>query len=298
MHKTTDYKPLDVDGIAGLFSGCLPQGKAWNSKGDRESNFYKVIRSLSEDVRILEDRVYRLVTQWDVNITDDLIVEWETAVGIPDECRNLASDIATRRSDVLDKLRKIPIITIADYKALAESITGEPAANWDIRPGSVDFPSDPLYKFVLLITAPTVTSGAFDYPFGSGTLSVSNLAGAGTTATATVSDTTTMASGSIANISGANPSEYNGDYTITITSGTTFTYTFAGSGTTPATGTIIVNYGLEQTKLDMMASEGVYLFNHSTAFAGYPFAGNFRSAVLNCVLRKVTPANVAIVFDQ
>jgi hypothetical protein len=33
------------------------------------------------------------------------------------------------------------------------------------------------------------------------------------------------------------------------------------------------------------------------AFPGYPFAGSFRTDILKCVFRKVTPANVALVFD-
>lgn len=45
-------------------------------------------------------------------------------------------------------------------------------------------------------------------------------------------------------ISGATQTEYNGTYTITVTSANAFTYTFAGSATTPATGTIVATrYG-------------------------------------------------------
>lgn len=40
-------------------------------------------------------------------------------------------------------------------------------------------------------------------------------------------------------VSGAAQTEYNGEYAITVTGPNTFTYTFAGSGTTPATGTIV-----------------------------------------------------------
>jgi hypothetical protein len=40
-------------------------------------------------------------------------------------------------------------------------------------------------------------------------------------------------------ISGANQAEYNGRYTVVTATADTFTYTFAGSATTPATGTIL-----------------------------------------------------------
>ena len=138
MREFTDYKPLTNDEQTRLFGVCMPQGLAWNAKGDLDSNLYKLMKSLSTAINLLEAKTYEMVTQWDVRITTDLIAEWETAVGIPDECRGLAEDIATRRSDVLTKLKKIPIITIEDYQSLAELVTGEPAASWDIRQGYGD----------------------------------------------------------------------------------------------------------------------------------------------------------------
>lgn len=298
MREKVDYFPLTNDKQATLFSQCLPQGLAWNAKGDTNANTYKLLKSLATEINALEERVYRMVTQWDVRFTDDLILEWETAVGIPDECRNIAEDISTRRSDVLTKLRKIPTITVADYQALAEVVTGEPAANWDIRPGSEDFPADPLYRFVLLVSSPSVTSGAFQYPFGSGFESGIGITRTGDTATATVADTSTMVNGAAVVIAGAEQSEYNGNHIITsIPTGATFTYEVEDTPVTPATGTISVVFGLSQTQLDALAANTQFLFDPGTAFSGYPFAGNFRVNVLRCVFRKVTPANVAIVFD-
>lgn len=298
IRKFSDYNANSNTDLTLLVGKSLPEGLAWNAKTNVDSNLYKLISSLAEQIRALEDRIERLAYQWDVRITDDLIVEWETAVGIPDECRDRAADIATRRADVLDKLRKIPIKTVDDYKALAESITGEPAANWDIRPGSQDFPDDPIYKFILLVGAPSITSGAFTYPFGNNAqLSVTSLTSSGTTATATVSSTTDMVNGSTVTISGAVETEYNGDYVITITSGTTFDYTFAGSGTSPATGTILVNFGPDLTSPLLDASGNAVFIDDGILFEGYPFAGTFRTDVLKCVFRKVSPANVEVVFD-
>jgi hypothetical protein len=69
---------------------------------------------------------------------------------------------------------------------------------------------------------------------------ISSLTFSGTTATATVASTTNLTSGQTYPITGATPSAYNGSYVITVTSSTTFTYTFAG-GTSPATGTIVAD---------------------------------------------------------
>jgi hypothetical protein len=71
-------------------------------------------------------------------------------------------------------------------------------------------------------------------------LAVTSITSAATTATATVSVAHGYATDDFVTIAGATQTEYNGTYRITVTGATTFTYTFAGSGTTPATGTITV----------------------------------------------------------
>jgi hypothetical protein len=64
------------------------------------------------------------------------------------------------------------------------------------------------------------------------------------TTTATVTSTAHgYTTGDKVNIRGAAQSEYNGDFTITVTGADTFTYTVSGSPATPATGTIFANKG-------------------------------------------------------
>lgn len=77
------------------------------------------------------------------------------------------------------------------------------------------------------------------------TLSVTGVGGIGLQITGTFSGTVSF-EGSIDGvtyIAGANQSEYNGTYTITRIDEDSFSYTFAGSATTPATGTITAQGG-------------------------------------------------------
>ena len=60
----------------------------------------------------------------------------------------------------------------------------------------------------------------------------------GTTVTATASTSLPFASTVLVTIAGANESEYNGTYAISVASELTFTYEITGSPSTPATGTI------------------------------------------------------------
>ena len=68
--------------------------------------------------------------------------------------------------------------------------------------------------------------------------SVTSLTRSGTTATVTTSVNHGWTNGALVTIAGATQSAYNGEFIITVTSPTTFTYTVSGSPATPATGTI------------------------------------------------------------
>jgi hypothetical protein len=73
---------------------------------------------------------------------------------------------------------------------------------------------------------------------------VTSITRASTTATVTAT-AHGFTTGDQVNIRGADQSDYNGDFIVTVTDANTFTYTVSGSPATPATGTIIANNGPE-----------------------------------------------------
>ena len=87
------------------------------------------------------------------------------------------------------------------------------------------------------------TSGGVDITGGFQTLEfgITSITRASTTATATTYGKHGLDDGQKVIISGASPTAYNGEKTITVTSPTTFTYTVSGSPSTPASGTILYN---------------------------------------------------------
>jgi hypothetical protein len=74
-------------------------------------------------------------------------------------------------------------------------------------------------------------------------VSVTSINRAGNTATVVTSTTHGYSSTDRINIRGAVQTDYNGDYTVAVVSGTSFTYTVANTPVTPATGTILANKG-------------------------------------------------------
>ena len=75
----------------------------------------------------------------------------------------------------------------------------------------------------------------------SGISTVSSLTRSGTTATATTSAAHGYSTGQSVTISGASQSEYNGLFTVTVTSATQFTFTVVENPTSPATGLITLS---------------------------------------------------------
>jgi hypothetical protein len=76
-------------------------------------------------------------------------------------------------------------------------------------------------------------------------LSVSTLTRSGTTATCTTSINHKLSTGVRVTVAGADQTAYNGRFTVTVTSGTVFTFTVANSPATPATGTVTATPYLE-----------------------------------------------------
>lgn len=94
------------------------------------------------------------------------------------------------------------------------------------------------------------------------TTSVSSITRASSTATVTTGSAHGLSTGHYVTIAGAGQAEYNGVFQVTVTGGTTFTYTVNGTPATPATGTIttIRAFIKFQGKIDTIDPEpGQYL---------------------------------------
>ena len=78
-------------------------------------------------------------------------------------------------------------------------------------------------------------------------VAVTSITSAATTASVTTGAAHGYSNGDLIQVEGADQSEYNGHYEISNVAATTFDYTFAGSATSPATGTITVRKGESAT---------------------------------------------------
>ncbi len=105
---------------------------------------------------------------------------------------------------------------------------------------------------------------------GYGQVSITSITRSGTTATVTTTSAHLMLSGDVAAIAGANETDYNGEFVITVTGASTFTITVANSPATPATGTITVKRAPAGfTKVYSGTNKAVYRSNDVTGLRHY-----------------------------
>lgn len=174
MTATLDiFKPpknLDEAGI--ILAGHLPQGRAFGKKCESGSVMHGLIKGMASDFMIVQEEIFELASQFDIDLTVDLLPDWETSVGIPDDCIFQFTTLAKRRDRVIQRLRKIPLVTLAELQAFVDSFF--PDDNITLKPGSeiftfeYDFESDFLgnenEKFIIIAEIP-VTGDGFEYTF-------------------------------------------------------------------------------------------------------------------------------------
>lgn len=111
-----------------------PDGLAWNGKYVDGTNIRGLLRGMAVPYNAFENIVETVAQEFNVNSTSDLIEEWEESVGLPDQCFGQQTDIDLRKFDVISRLRKQPIVTLAEMQELVDAKF--PDANITLTTGS------------------------------------------------------------------------------------------------------------------------------------------------------------------
>jgi hypothetical protein len=92
----------------------------WAAKNIDTANLRKLINGLAVMHNRTQQQIELLATEFDINQTVELLPDWETSVSLPDECKGLASTLELRRQDVIIRLRKTPLVTLAELQAFVD----------------------------------------------------------------------------------------------------------------------------------------------------------------------------------
>lgn len=150
----------------------LPQGRAWGKRNDPESNTRKLINALSVAHNLVQQQIELLDDEYRIEQTIELLENWEKSVGIPGECLGTSETIAQRRQAVIDRLGKMPIVTLEEMQAYVDALF--PGLGVELVPGyeyysfeydfEVSFLGDVSEKWILVAKVP-LSDAQFEYDF-------------------------------------------------------------------------------------------------------------------------------------
>ena len=118
--KLSLFDPYEADDQAILLASHLPIGRVWQKAFSPSSNIGKLIRGLGMEFYRFQVLTKRTETEMDIQQANDLLIEWEKSVGIPDSCFSTNVSIEERRKQVEQKFSKFGgVQTAADFIRVA-----------------------------------------------------------------------------------------------------------------------------------------------------------------------------------
>ena len=119
MINNCDFAVHSKPESAQILAQNLPNGQNLISKILVYKNLYKMLLGLGIECSQSESYIHEFVAQHDINQTENLIEEWESAVGIPDSCFSGTGTIEERRRDVIAKISSFGVSTEQQFIDLA-----------------------------------------------------------------------------------------------------------------------------------------------------------------------------------
>lgn len=172
MSKLFKQKSLeDQTNSLALF---FPEGKTFESKNISLSILRLYLEGLSGELKRVYDGMNDLSCDYDITQTTELLPNWESAVGIPDECFPGTGTLAERRNHVLIKFAKMNVQTAEDFQDLAVAlgftdVIVTPLQDVAFPPYDVPFTPTlaPSSRFIINVVGTNVVSEvpAYDVPF-------------------------------------------------------------------------------------------------------------------------------------
>ena len=160
---------------ANSLASFLPDNNLFVAKNIDGKNLRKFLVGLAAELKRTEDYLYFSSNEKDARITTNLIEEWESAVGIPDNCFSNEVPIDQRRLQVLAKMQALGVSTAQDYIDLAALIGYDITISYPVEQTfypPYDVPFSPIYgipesRYVFIVTGIGIVPNVppYDVPF-------------------------------------------------------------------------------------------------------------------------------------
>lgn len=162
----------DIDQYTDSLARYLPGGPLFASRYKEGSNFRNLLKGLSQELFTSNGLIKEYCEQILPDETVKFVDEWESALGIPDDCFPGTGDLDERRLHVLIKLASLGIQTRQDFIDLAAlfgvEITVENGSQHGTFPmvfPILFFNSSKDARFTIIITFMLLEGDRFPYTF-------------------------------------------------------------------------------------------------------------------------------------
>lgn len=162
----------------------MPNGRLFEAKKIGDSNFRQLLRGIGSELFTTEGYLISLDKEYLPDQTVLFIEEWESALGIPDDCFSTSGSVDERRKNILIKLAALGVQTAADFEHLGEvfGVDVNVHAGYDVSSTfPMTFPfiffdrtSDSRFTIVVdfIVEAASRFPLTFPFTFGSGEIAI------------------------------------------------------------------------------------------------------------------------------
>lgn len=167
------FKVNTKDDITNSTASFMPGGRVFAAKNETDSTLRKFLSGLSLELFRIDEQMNLMSEDHDITKTTQFIEQWESAVGIPDDCFNTNGTLTERRTQVLAKLAKMNLTTEQDFIDLAALFgvnvtirSGKSASTFPMTFPIIMFDADKEAKFTMVVEFNESTGGfPFTFPF-------------------------------------------------------------------------------------------------------------------------------------
>jgi len=167
------FGPHTEEEQAQSFANYLPNGKIFKAKNQEGTTLKNLIAGLGIELFRAEGKQNEMICEHFPADTELLLSEWESALGIPDDCFPIAETSQERRDNIVTKLTALGVATKEGFEALALElgfvVRVDGGGRWGVFP--MEFPallfnnpSDARFTMVVDFLTP-IDLNVFDFVF-------------------------------------------------------------------------------------------------------------------------------------
>jgi len=162
----------NIEEHADALADYMPNGRLFEAKKINNSNYRQLLRGIAEELFTAEGYLISLNDEYLPDQTTLFLSEWESALGIPDDCFPVSINNDDRRRNILVKLAALGVQTVNDFVELGIIFginvtiqTGSEAASFPMSFPLIFFNTPSDSRFIIIIDFPLPGSGFFIYNF-------------------------------------------------------------------------------------------------------------------------------------